>query len=192
MQRSGRRPCSASATECVGTSAKTHLAINVAPRDLVFSAALVENAGFESVMVPYPAQVVVDVDRRIGLVPGSRTKIGVLEIHIIQATEADVGNCLIRSQWIEKRKGNAVLSSRDVAVHSASGREGVARSDGELIQNIWCDRANQNRGNVPTGWWIWQPPGKLVPDEQAKPEPLGPGNGRNGLESNSELRTHLP
>jgi len=30
------------------------------------------------------------------------------------------------------------------------------------------------------GWCTLQPPGKLITEEQAKPDPGGPGKGRNG------------
>src|ERR1019366_36968 len=57
------------------TIAEAELAVRISPGDLVFTAALVENAELHRVVVLHPAQVVIEVDGRVGLEPRIGAKV---------------------------------------------------------------------------------------------------------------------
>ena len=75
--------------------AEIELAVNVAPRNLVLTIALVKDASLQGVIVPRPGEVVVHVNRGVGLVPRSGSQVRILEINVIEIPETEIRDGLV-------------------------------------------------------------------------------------------------
>ena len=100
---------------------------------------------------PYPRQVIVHIDRRIGLVPRHGAQVAPAKICVVQATEAHIWNGLIVGHRKEQREVNAVLAARDVSVCSGYQRFGHTGTYGKLVQQIGADRAEEVHRKIPAG-----------------------------------------
>src|SRR5262249_33284258 len=134
-----------------GAVAEAELPVGISPCNLILSSVLEKRTKLESMILPNPGQIVVEVECSVLLEPGICPKVRPRIRDVGVTLKAHVRNRCGRRYFIEQGEMNIVLARLQISVRTAYVTPHPAGSNGKFIEQGRLNGACQVEGEIPAG-----------------------------------------